>query len=83
LPRLKFLNAVTVFTPLTGFLFNHLQPTKSIYIEPVHVWNVNRRYISGIEPEMSVKIPGVVQDKRTNSYGGLRPVHSAWNISCY
>jgi len=54
--RLKFLNAITAFTSLTVFLFNHLQPTKSIYIEPVQGSNLNRRYISGLEPEMPVTL---------------------------
>ena len=54
LHRLNFLNAITAFTPLMVLLFKHLQPTKSIYIEPVHGSNLNRRYISGLEPEMPV-----------------------------
>ena len=33
---------------------NHLQPTKSIYMEPVQGLNLNRRYISRLEPEMPV-----------------------------
>jgi len=56
LHRLKFFYAITAFTPLTDFLFNNLQPTKSIYIEPVQGSNLNRRYISGLEPEMPVTI---------------------------
>jgi hypothetical protein len=35
-------------------LLNHLQPTKSIYIEPVQGLNLNRRSISGLEPKMPV-----------------------------
>jgi hypothetical protein len=54
LPKLKFLNAITAFTTLTVFLFNNLQPTKSIYIQPVQGSNLSRRYISGLEPEMHV-----------------------------
>jgi len=36
------------------FFINHLQPTKSIYMEPVQGLNLNRRYIPGLEPEMPV-----------------------------
>ena len=54
LSRLKFLNAITTFTPLTVLPFNYLQPTKSIFIEPVQGSNLNSRYISGFEPEMPV-----------------------------
>jgi hypothetical protein len=57
LHRLKFLNAITAFTPLTVFPFNHLQPTKSIYREPVQGSNLSRRYISGLETEMPVTKP--------------------------
>ena len=35
---------------------NHLQPTKSVYMEPVQVLNLNRRYISGLEPQSPVHI---------------------------
>ena len=33
-----------------------LQLTKSIYIQPVQGWDLNRRYISGLEPEMPVTV---------------------------
>jgi hypothetical protein len=59
LPRLKFLNAITALTPLTVFLIP-LQPTKSIYMEPVQGLNLNRRYISGLEPEMPVTLYVVI-----------------------
>ena len=56
LHKLKFLNVITAFTSLKVLFLNHLQPTKSIYIEPVQGSKLNRRYISGLEPEMQVKI---------------------------
>jgi len=38
-------------------LLNHLQPTKSIYMEPVQSLNLNCPHISGLEPEMPVAVP--------------------------
>jgi hypothetical protein len=35
-------------------LFNHLQPTKSIYMVPVQGLKLNRRSKSGLEPEIPV-----------------------------
>jgi len=37
-------------------LLNHLQPTKSIYMEPIQGLNLNRRYISGLETEIPVTV---------------------------
>jgi len=54
LPRLKLLSAMTTFTPLAVFLIKSFTTKKSIYMEPVQGWNLNRRYISGFEPEMPV-----------------------------
>ena len=46
----------TSYAFLTVSLFNHLQPTKSIYIEPVQCSNLNLRYILGLELEMSITV---------------------------
>jgi len=54
LPRLKLLNAMTTFTPLTGFLIKSFTTKRSIYTEPVQRLNLNRRYISVPEPEMQL-----------------------------
>jgi hypothetical protein len=48
LPRLKLLNAMTTF------LIKSLTTKKSIYMESVQGMDLNRRYISGLEPEMPV-----------------------------
>jgi hypothetical protein len=36
--------------------FNHLQPTESIYMEPVQSLNLNRGSIPELEPKMPVKL---------------------------
>jgi len=55
MPRLKFLNAITAFTQVYGFPYlDHLQRKESIYMEPVQGLNLNRRSISGLEPEIPV-----------------------------
>ena len=48
LPKLKLLNASY------GFLVKSFIPTTSIYMEPVQGLNLNRQYISGLEPEVPV-----------------------------
>jgi hypothetical protein len=52
---LTYLNAIMAYTP-TVCIFNDLQPTKSIYMEPVRGLNLNRRSISGPEPEMPLTV---------------------------
>jgi len=42
--------------PPTVFLVKSFIQTKSIYMEPVQVLNLNRRYISGLEPEVPVTV---------------------------
>jgi hypothetical protein len=56
LPKLQFLNAITAFTPLMGFLIKSFATNKSIYMGPIQGLNLKRRYISGLEPEMPVAI---------------------------
>jgi len=58
LPRLKFLNAITAFTSLTGFLIKSfttnkicLHGARSGFVQYLH-----RRCISGFEPEMPVTL---------------------------
>jgi len=45
LPKLKLLNTMKTFTPLTGFPVESFITNKSIYMEPVQGLNLNCRYI--------------------------------------
>ena len=50
------LNALTALTPTAVFLVRSFTAKRICLHEPVHVLNLNRRSISGLEPEMLVTI---------------------------
>jgi hypothetical protein len=56
LPRLKLFNAITAFTSLTVFLIKSFTTNKICLHGAVQGLNLNRRYISELEPEMPVTL---------------------------
>jgi hypothetical protein len=46
------------------FLVKSVIPTKSIYMEPFQDLNLNRWYISGLEPEMPVTHPSFSNNEK-------------------
>jgi hypothetical protein len=54
LPRLEFLNAITVFTPLTVFLIKSFKTNKISLHGTSSGFETESQYITGLEREMPV-----------------------------